>query len=71
LISEDYLRVRAALVAALRPFPEAARAVGAALHRLEAGAATDITAAASKGRARPEPLTIEHRAAPSVPAPPY
>jgi hypothetical protein len=70
LISQDWLRVRAALVAALRPFPEAARAVGAALHRLEAEAAKDITAAASRGRARPEPALIEHEAAPPAPPPP-
>jgi hypothetical protein len=72
LISPDYLRLRSALVDALRPFPEAARAVGAALHRLEADAAKDITAAASKGRARPEPIQIEHvPTAPSIPPPPY
>jgi hypothetical protein len=66
LVSPDYLRLRGALVDALRPFPEAARAVGAALHRLESDAATDITAAASKGRARPEPVLIEHAPAATV-----
>jgi hypothetical protein len=64
LISPDYLKLRSTLVSALRPFPEAARAVGAALHRLEADAATDITAAASKGRA---PALIEHEATPAPP----
>jgi hypothetical protein len=54
LISADYLEVRAALVNALQPFPEAARAVGAALHQLESKAASDITANASK-----RPITIE------------
>lgn len=43
LLSPDYLELRAALVRALAPFPEAARAVGDALHRLETEAATEIT----------------------------
>jgi hypothetical protein len=43
LISADYLAVRQALVTALRPYPDAARAVGAALHKLESDAAADIT----------------------------
>jgi hypothetical protein len=69
LLTPDYLRLRQALVAALRPFPEAARAVGAALHAIESEAATDITTAAGKGRA---PVLIEHRAptAPPLPPPP-
>jgi hypothetical protein len=62
LISPDYVRLRSALVDALRPYPDAARAVGAALHRLESDAAQGITAAANKGRA---PVLIEH-----VPPPP-
>lgn len=76
LISPDYLKLRATLMDALRPFPVAARSVGAALHRLEADAATDITAAASKRkhRERPEPIMmIEHDAAVATgshPAPP-
>jgi hypothetical protein len=76
LISPDYLRLRSTLIDALRPFPEAAKAVGAALHRLESDAATDITAAASKRPARPEPVLIEHEAAVPItvltpsPAPP-
>lgn len=70
LISPDYLKLRAALVQALRPFPDAARAVGAALHRLESDAAIDITAAASKGRAPPAPVLIEHEpSAPPCPVP--
>jgi hypothetical protein len=44
LISADYLALRSALVKALVPYPEAARAVGAALHGLESEAAKDITA---------------------------
>ena len=43
LISADYLELRQAIVAALRPFPEAARAVGSALHGIEINAAQDIT----------------------------
>ena len=43
LISADYLAVRQAIVDALRPYPAAAQAVGAALHRLETQAAADIT----------------------------
>jgi hypothetical protein len=42
LISADYLQLRGAIIGALRPFPEAARAVGAALAQLETEAATDI-----------------------------
>jgi hypothetical protein len=47
LISPDYLQLRHALVEALVPFPEAARAVGVALHALESKAAADITAKAN------------------------
>jgi hypothetical protein len=46
LVSEDYLKVRAAIVAAIRPYPEAARAVGRALAALEADGAEAITARA-------------------------
>jgi hypothetical protein len=35
LVSEDYLQLRHALIAAIRPFPEARRAIADALHRLE------------------------------------
>jgi hypothetical protein len=70
LVSPDYLKLRSTLIAALRPFPDAARAVGEALHRLESDAALDITAAASKGRARPEPVLIEHESAVTVLPPP-
>jgi hypothetical protein len=63
LVSPDYLKLRAALVTALRPFPEAARAVGAALHLLESDAAKEITDAA-----KPAPVMIEH--VPLSPPPP-
>jgi hypothetical protein len=57
LVTPDYLRLRAALVSALRPFPEAARAVGAALHRMECEAAEEI-----KTHARaPKPVTLDAR----------
>jgi hypothetical protein len=73
LISPDYLKLRSTLVDTLRAFPEAARAVGAALHRLEADAAVDINNASAKRKARPEPALIEHvpAAPPSAPPPPY
>jgi hypothetical protein len=59
LISADYLRLRSTLIAALKPFPAAAVAVGAALHRLEAEAAADITERARAPR-KADPLLIEH-----------
>lgn len=44
LIQPQYIDMRVSLVNALRPFPEAARAVAAALHQIESRAAADITA---------------------------
>jgi len=58
LISPDYLALRSAIVRALRPYPEAARAVGQALAELETAAATAITEAKV-------PLVIEHQAVPA------
>ena len=52
LVSADYLKLRQTIISALRPFPEAARAVGVALAELELDAARDI--AASK-----QPLLLE------------
>jgi hypothetical protein len=43
LISGDYLALRAAIIGALKPYPEASRAVGAALAQLELEAAQTIT----------------------------
>jgi hypothetical protein len=63
LLSPDYLRLRTALVAALRSFPDAARAVGAALHAMEAEAAQDITARSNA------PIVIEHAPRPLPPPP--
>jgi hypothetical protein len=63
LISPDYLKLRAALVQALRQYPDAAKAVAAALFALESDAAKDITDAA-----KPAPVMIEH--VPPAPLPP-
>jgi len=63
LVSPDYLRLRSTLVAALRPYPAAALAVGRALHALEADAAKDITERATGPRKAPAaPFLIEHEA---------
>ena len=43
LISADYLKLRHTIIGALKPYPEAARAVGAALATLETEAAKDIS----------------------------
>jgi hypothetical protein len=61
LISEDYLRLRHALVLALRPFPAARHAVSEALHRIEGEVAQKMLSQAS-----PAPLgaVIDH--SPSV-----
>jgi hypothetical protein len=42
LVSEDYLRLRHALVLALRPFPAARHAVSEALHRIESEVAAKM-----------------------------
>jgi hypothetical protein len=65
MLSPDYLRLRQALITALRPFPEAARAVGLALHALEADAAKEIEAIS----ARPKPPMIDAKPLPA-PLPP-
>jgi hypothetical protein len=44
LIAPQYVTMRIELVNALRPFPEAARAVASVLHTIEHKAAADITA---------------------------
>jgi hypothetical protein len=62
LISPDYLRLRAALVQVLRQYPDAAKAVAAALFALESDAAKEITDAA-----KPAPALIEHAPLPSPP----
>lgn len=62
LVSPDYIRLRQAITAALRSHPLAARDVAAALARLEADAAREITASAN-GKV---PVLIEHRAEDAV-----
>ena len=52
LISADYIKLRHTIVNALRPFPEAAQAVGRALAELETEAAQDIVE-------RKKPLLLE------------
>src|SRR5262249_18445908 len=44
LVLPEYVELRVALVNALQPYPEAARAVSAALHTIEHKAADEITA---------------------------
>jgi hypothetical protein len=65
LVSPDYLELRACLVEALKPFPDAARAVGVALRSLEDRAAESIRSTAeyrASGHGNgTKPLTIEHR----------
>jgi hypothetical protein len=55
LVTEDYLRIRQVIEVALRPFPEARRAVYEAMHKIESEAAQDLLA----GRQGPAPV-IEH-----------
>ena len=57
LISSDYLRLRSVITGALKPFPEAAQAVGRALAELETAAAKDITESKT-------PLLLEAEAQP-------
>ncbi|GLR91325.1 hypothetical protein [Bradyrhizobium iriomotense] len=61
-ISADYLATRQAIVTALRPYPEAARAVAAVLYKLESDAAKDITQRAGK-----PPLVIDAKPLPPCP----
>lgn len=52
LVSTDYIRLRQTIINALQPYPDAARAVGAALAALETEAASDIAE-------RKTPLVLE------------
>ena len=54
MVSDDYLRLRQTLIMALRPFPEARRAVAAELHRIEDEIAQGVLTAAA-GRPAPHP----------------
>jgi hypothetical protein len=69
LVSADYIKLRAAIVQALMPFPDARAAVGRVLLGLESDAAKVITDAAK--RVPNAPPMIEHEAAPVLPPPPY
>jgi hypothetical protein len=66
LLTPDYLRLREVLVTTLRAFPEAGRAVAAALHAIESEAAADITSRA----ARPKPAPVAVQVIEHVPTPP-
>jgi hypothetical protein len=59
MVSEDYLRLRQALTMALRPFPEARRAVAEALHRIEGEIAGKMVDQAAKQPPRPSLKTID------------
>ena len=59
LVSPNYLRLRSALIEALRPHPAAMAAVSAALHQIESDAADQIKSRAANGS---KPLVIEHQA---------
>jgi hypothetical protein len=66
MISEDYLRLRQALTMALRPFPEARRAVAEELHRIEGEIAGKMLAnAATQPPPRPTLSTIDVTPAPA------
>jgi hypothetical protein len=55
-LTEDYLRLRQALIMALRPFPEARRAVAEELHRIEGQIAQKMLEQAGKpGEPMPSP----------------
>jgi hypothetical protein len=56
-LQPEYLRLRQALVAALRPYPEAMLAVTEALRQIEQSDAAEITKAAK------QPVMIEHHGA--------
>jgi transposase-like protein len=65
MVSEDYLRLRQVLITALRPFPEARRAVAEALHQAEGDLARKMVTAAppeqpkKRGSGRPAAPTID------------
>ena len=70
LLSEDYLRLRQALVLALRPFPEARYAVSEALHKIESEVAQKMlavqTRATPQGRVIDQPPAAGNGAAEGV-----
>ena len=63
MVSEDYLRLRQALTMALRPFPEARRAVAEELHRIEGQIAQKMLEQAGKaGEPLPSSTVIDQPA---------
>jgi hypothetical protein len=71
VLHPDWVAARSALMAALRPFPEAAAAVAAALGKIEAVSAADMAKAEPERPPRPEPPMLELKAAPPGPPPPF
>jgi hypothetical protein len=61
LVSEDYLRLRQALTLALRPFPDARRAVAEELHKLEGAIAQKMLEQhkASQQSPKRSPVTVD------------
>jgi hypothetical protein len=68
-LTEDYLRLRQALTLALRPFPEARRAVAEALHRIEGEASKRILNPHYDAQRSPPGAVIEQATTPAPPAP--
>ena len=73
LVSPDYIQLRAALVTALKPYPEAALAVGQALRRMESEAAAVIkgeSPPAEPGEVIDLPAILPPKPLPPPPPPP-
>ena len=70
LVSEDYLRLRQALTMALRPFPEARRAVADELHRIEGQVAQRMLEQHKAGKA-PQSVVIDQPASDTDPIAPH
>src|SRR5262249_31024454 len=62
LVSPDYLRLRQVLIETLGPYPDAALAVGQALHQLEAQATKDIE---QRARDEKRPLVTRRYGSPT------
>jgi hypothetical protein len=69
LVSEEYLSLRQAITNALHPFPDARRAVAAALHSLESQIAHKMLDQAGKPASSLEPLPSPHSVVIDQPAP--
>jgi hypothetical protein len=71
LLSEDYLRVRQALYLAMKPFPEARRALAEAMQRIESEAAQKMLASVPGASATtPSPMTLDGESAVQPPPQP-